>query len=570
MATLRLALDPLVTGEMLAYTPPLVFFEFAGESGTRRGAGDFRPTNGFLNELQLSLLEATMYDGVAMWQFLPSYTWPAFHRTLELVDIVLDLVDDLNPKDITAGAAGDAADCYWRGVLEAVAAARGLPLALEGFADAEGPPEITRSRVRTAATRLRPRGPRRRRIAPHRDTLVLVTLGQRHWVGGRDEQFDPLLPALREAGWRRFVMLDTEAVPADELAARSGGDVEWRSLATYRPVRPPSHLPFIETWDDVKRLGVLSYKGIDLHPALGLDLARAFAQTLPDIASLLLAARRFLQEQRPSALLATYETGPWSRALIIESAFGGIPTIGLQHGMIFDNHYDYMHARVTADPVAAPLGFAVPSATCVWGRFWRDMLTVAGHYPNDAVEVVGNWRLGDRAARKPSDGDEANVLILTASQNVERFLSVAIDAAASAGCRPLVRLHPADDRESVRVLLGERGVAAAGGRLDEVLANASLVISQVSTIVAEAVWFGVPVVLVDLEDLGGWGAYEAAGVVVKASTPTELVESVARVLRDETLRRKLAEAGDALVAEWFEKGNASSRVACVVERMVRS
>ena len=65
--------------------------------------------------------------------------------------------------------------------------------------------------------------------------------------------------------------------------------------------------------------------------------------------------------------------------MLIEAARAGIPSVGLQHGMIFENNYDYMHVDTGHD--SALSAFTVPRKTCVWGELWREALTGNGTYP---------------------------------------------------------------------------------------------------------------------------------------------------------------------------------------------
>lgn len=109
--------------------------------------------------------------------------------------------------------------------------------------------------------------------------------------------------------------------------------------------------------------------------------------------SSLLISRRLIQAVRPKCIFLIYETGCYGRALIIEAHRAGIPTFGLQHGYIFENHEYYMHKNQSSAPdlTAGYYGFVAPTKTLVWGEFHRRVLTQSGHYPSGSVEAVGNW-----------------------------------------------------------------------------------------------------------------------------------------------------------------------------------
>ena len=93
---------------------------------------DYRKTNELLNDLQdarvagRSLIEFLSYNGVSMWQFLPAYVWPFFFRAVELIDVVLQLVEDVKPKEIRVFPVSDYTDPIWQGVVQSIGDRNGI------------------------------------------------------------------------------------------------------------------------------------------------------------------------------------------------------------------------------------------------------------------------------------------------------------------------------------------------------------------------------------------------------------------------------------------------------------
>lgn len=643
---LWLAVTPVKSGEWISTTPAEIHFcvrdPQEGPPGTpspgdpswqrRRGAHDYRETNAFFNRLQDArvagrpLLEFVAYDGASMWQFLPSFLWPVFFRSIELIRLVGQVVDEVGPLEIRAWPVADHTALLWEGVVRAVGASRHVPVVFN--APGGLPPlffrrggarfrarlrwmreNLSHWRLEWAERRLRRQAPREMAASTGAKKLLFATIA-RHWtqipggVGRYDEQFYPLLPALRAAGWRTFVGIDCPYGPSpvviqalDDRLRNGETGVHWCGFwaygqaSTLRAAEGRARRVFDGQWRTLRGAADFAadfrYRGVSLWPALREDLEAAFRHILPRCVRMLAAAGAILDRERPDAVMATYETGPFQRALLLQAARRGIPTMGLMHGMIFDDHYDYMHRRVTTSVTADPFGFIVPEITCVWGPAWKENLVSSGHYPSEAVAVTGNWRYDRLVATlgrtnvelmRRSLGlapDVRVVLVLSSSQKVLEYIEKCLSVVAGIpNGVPLVKLHPADDPAPVRVLLHRRGYPERTlftGPLVDALAVADLVISQPSTAVGEAVLLGKPVVLADFQATSGPGtAYAAGGVCLVADDEDALRGAVEKALLDEGVRASLATARQEFVQRYFFKidGGAASRVVEALEGLV--
>jgi hypothetical protein len=256
------------------------------------------------------------------------------------------------------------------------------------------------------------------------------------------------------------------------------------------------------------------------------------------------------------------------------------------HGMIFGNHYDYMHARVGPDPADPDTAFTIPARTCVWGASWQRSLTDEGHYPAAAVAVTGNWRydslprLRERRrelrGRLGVHGDEPLIAILTSVLETPAFVAACLDAIALVpGAVPRVRLHPIDEAAPVARTIADHAlppeVLTSRGALAELVLSSDVVIAQYSTAVAESVMLDRPTILVDLLGRGGWEAYADAGVCDMVRVAGDLPAALARALGDERARSAMAAARERYVADNFLAldGRSGARVASVVAELVR-
>jgi len=598
----RLELVALQPGEWLAVTPTRVHVRAEGRPDTLRwGPNDYRLTNGFFNRLQqvrvgdTPLLELVSYRGVSMWQFLPSYVWPEVFRAVELVEIIAGVLEEAEPELYEAEPSADTAAAIWEGVVRAA----GIALADDGARSVRGERRSARAFAGAMRRKLR-RRPTPRWPPTAGGGVLMGTLGERHWVprpgSGEyyDEQFSPLIPALRAQGWTTIRLIDCQELPMDSICGRHLDGADWYLPGiSPAPVERGVHLYFAGIWEslcgDEGFREAFSHRGISLLPALEPIFRRAFRETLPVCVGYLAGAASILDAVRPEAVVVTYETGPRQRALTIEAARRSIPTIGLMHGMIYDTHYDYMHEGVTTDPFGCPASFTVPLVTCVWGEFWRDVLTRSGSYPSEAVVVTGNPRMNDVLALSRRFGrsemrDRLDlppggrvVLLLTANQRAGEFLSACLEALNEhSDCVPLVKPHPSDDIQLIATKLRESGYGEESLQTDnlaDAILAADLVVSQPSTAALEAMLLRRPLVLVNLDRTAGFAEpVGRTGLARYAETPEELAREIAAALAVGDFERRSETAYRAFVEEWFGEDAdelSAERVARVITQLAR-
>jgi glycosyltransferase involved in cell wall biosynthesis len=95
----------------------------------------------------------------------------------------------------------------------------------------------------------------------------------------------------------------------------------------------------------------------------------------------------------------------------------------------------------------------------------------------------------------------------------------------------------------------ERLLAAAYSAADVTLAPST--VENLSNSILESMACGTPVVAYDSGGIGDAVRHDETGWLAPARDPTALAEGIARLLGDEPVRRRLAEAGLALVDSTF-------------------
>ena len=568
--------------------------------------------NRFLDEIEelrvggMPLRDFLVFEDVSLWQFLPSWCAPAVFRTIELVRLLDQLVAELRPSELRYFPIEDETDRIWVGVIESIGNKYGIPVQ---------PHKVVLNPFRKAciAQSLRSWGAgfwikqlqsfldrrlfaRKQKEVETRKTVVCATLGLRHWVknpnSGRnyDEQFFPLLEAFRTKGWDRFLLVDCLNLPSRVLDQRnpdSPPDVCWRNFGFYSKLKMGSLYSawrFVYShWQTLKRdstfSAALQYEGVSLWPALECEFRTLFFDRVLSSIYFLKTAKNLIRQEQPSVVVATYETGPWERALLIEAKKLGIPTVGLQHGMIFGNHTDYMHARLNVDQPPRSGAFVVPDVTCVWGSFWKNILLNPGRYPDSRVAITGNWRWdgGPQTQRaKVPQSTKKQVAILPTAFDVNEFVRICLSTLRSMPeCSPLIRLHPACYPALVVQTIRACGFPddiLVQTPLNTLLLESHLVIGQFSTVIGEALLMDRPVILGNFQNRHFTTRFHDSGACLYVTRSEELGPAIVALLKDPAALEKLERARQSLVQDMFydRDGQAAVRVADAVESVSRS
>lgn len=376
-----------------------------------------------------------------------------------------------------------------------------------------------------------------------------------------------------------------------DLPASIDDDETWQRLAGPGSERilPADVLRLLGTPDDLEgirgraddvgdRIAELTVpvivSGVDVGPVLA---ARVAAQARRLVASRTISMwriERLLRRLRPAGLLLAdeYHRQDWLAA----AKSAGVPTVAIQHGLIYRWHNGYIHR-------SRPAALRLPDRTYVFGPWERRLLTSHSVYREDEVIVGGSPRL-DLLAPEPvprqairdeldiAPGDRLVVISGTWGLTYRRFhypLSL-----ARLFDRPfplthlVVKLHPTEpDEGPYRAVIA--GVAAAGGfdappisvvrtiDLYRLLGAADAHLGVQSTVLTEAVAAGTPNLLADTIAGADLLGYVAAGVAVPVRTGADVLAALDAPAAGETAEM----ARRAFLADHFEPGDASSRIA---------
>jgi hypothetical protein len=259
-----------------------------------------------------------------------------------------------------------------------------------------------------------------------------------------------------------------------------------------------------------------SHRGVAFADLSGKDLAGTLLLQLPwairsyeEMAAALLAIR-------PAALCLYAESSGWGRAALCAARAAGVPSLALQHGILYPKYYSYIHAPDEGD---CPL----PDRTAVFGDAARRLLVFLGRYRPESLSVTGSPKFDALVRSTPAGGPEAlraslgvakdgpMVLVASRFRGIRRthqsigsaFPALVRAVEATEGVTCLVKPHPAEPAapyEAVLQKLGARRVRVVSPSADfiELIRAADALVTVESLSAVEALVLDRPVLVLNM------------------------------------------------------------------------
>ncbi|MBF0176716.1 MAG: hypothetical protein HQL63_07705 [Magnetococcales bacterium] len=592
---------------------------------------NYKETNQFVDSMSRMFVNSqtlsrfSIYDRASMWQFVPSYIWPEVFLAIELIKIVKPVIKKMQPGLIFVEPPADDGAPIWVGAMQGIADSLEIPMRVIGqnfqlqnrFYNRPDLVEWGRFffkvgiklLMRVIISLVSPKAPICSSLGVKKKLLYVTYPPQwapsSHVFGGfHEKNLGCFLPALKKEGWGCILALDSphDWVRGFRKIIRVMNQrrknvlpgVEWKSYFSCYGISSileefRAKIFFAKKWDNLKNdlvfIKNFHYDGISMWPALDHVIEKAFLRIMPECSGMRRTAQEIIERIEPSAIMAIYETGPFQRSVLLQGKLAGIPGVGLMHGMILDNHYDYVYQNLSSDPQQYPDTRLIPDVTCVWGSLWKDNLTRLGFYPDSTVRITGNWKYDDMGSFLKSvdlnifkkhfniPPDRRVVLILTAMYDTLAYINECLKALLQrSDVTPLIKLHPSEESLELSDLLSKANLPSTtlvNGSLPELLAISDLVITQLSTTITETVIVGRPLLIVDFMQQAGWEQYTSIPELPVVTEVDQLGPAINRSLDDPEFQAPLVRARERLISQWFYKldGLAATRVVEVLEEL---
>jgi glycosyltransferase involved in cell wall biosynthesis len=300
-----------------------------------------------------------------------------------------------------------------------------------------------------------------------------------------------------------------------------------------------------------------SHRGVPFFDLAESALAKTLLLQLPWAVRSYEEIRAGLLALRPEALCLYAESSGWGRAALAAARAAGIPTLAIQHGILYPTYYSYLHEPDEGD---CPR----PDRTAVFGEAARRFLVEKGGYPPASLAVTGSPKFDelmsaaagwDRdALRRELGVASGERLILVASrfrgirrthQSIGSAFASLLHASAALGAAVLVKPHPAEAPTSYQEVIRATGIAGArvlpaSSDLLRLLHACDLLVTVESLSAVEALVLGRPVVILNmptnLRDM------VEAGVAVGVPAGGDPLPALRALLEDPATRARLSEA----------------------------
>ncbi len=563
-----------------------------------------------------SFRELISWKGVALFYFAELYLHhstasPGHVRSIELFHRVLEKTA---PREVEAAGLGPAETlllqrtCMARGVLfhgdpkpagSALAVLRvsmesrwnNLKTALSAFKGAfaggpPGPPEVGRRTVLFLShaafwrSRRDAASGEEREYEHYFDTLLPAVAA--------DERLEPFVLAVgpraafrrrgsrdRLAEWLRFQpqvapyvhvnRFTSWGVAAEVLRATRQVRALWRSLRR----SPAAHEAF-------------SHRGVAFFDLAQRDLAATLLLQLPWAVRSYEEMRAALQATRPALVLLYAESSGWGRAAVAACRAHGVPTLALQHGILYPGYYSYLHQPDETD-------FPRPDRTAVFGEAAKRFLVEQGGYAPETLIVTGSPKFDallalarglDREALRQRLGvAPGEKLLLVASrfrairethQSIgSAFPGLVAAAQGMPGVHLLVKPHPAETGDAYERVIREAGadrarVLSARADLLELLVAADALVTVESLSAVEALVVGRPVLVLNLPT--NLAEMVEQGMALGTAAGEDPRDQLRSLLYDAATGRRLASARERYLGDVAHgvDGQATARILALV------
>jgi hypothetical protein len=378
---------------------------------------------------------------------------------------------------------------------------------------------------------------------------------------------------------RDWVRLRPEAGPYVHVNRYVDGAV----VKAVREVRRTMGKAFAELRHAPATREAFTYAAVSFGDLAEPDLAATLLLQVPWAVRSYEEIERALAHVRPAAVCLYAESSGWGRATLAAARAASVPTVALQHGILYPKYYSYRH---DPDEAESPL----PSRTAVFGEEAKRLLVELGRYPPDSLEVTGSPKFdallekAESVSRNEVRGrlgvTEGERLLLVASRfrgirGTHQALGSAfpglVKAVERLSVRCLVKPHPAEPADGYRRVIDEQGsarveIASPGADLVELLLACDALCTVESLSAVEALVLGRPVLLLNMPtNLRRMAEQEVARGVPAGEDP---LEALREVLFDEGTRTRLAAARQRYLGDLAHgvDGQATARIVALLRR----
>jgi hypothetical protein len=323
-----------------------------------------------------------------------------------------------------------------------------------------------------------------------------------------------------------------------------------------------------------------SHRGVAFADLASADLAGTLLLQLPWAVRSYEEMAAVVEGLRPAAVCLYAESSGWGRAAVAACRAAGVPTVAVQHGIIYPKYYSYRHGPGEEE---CPR----PDRTAVFGESARRLLVDMGGYAPQSLVVTGSPKFDEllassrsrdrRAIRSRLGVVDGQALVLVASRYrgirpTHPAIGPALPALVRAlttldGVVALVKPHPAEPAGAYDADLAAAGrirVADPGADLLDLLHAADALVTVESLSAVEALVLGRPVLILQMPT--NLRALVDFGVALGVAAGDDPAPALRRLLFDPATRQGLESARRRYLTEVAAgvDGGATGRIVALI------
>ena len=276
---------------------------------------------------------------------------------------------------------------------------------------------------------------------------------------------------------------------------------------------------------------------------------------------------------KPRIIFLLYETGPLALALITACKKFQIKTVGVQHGIIGEDHNYY-----SFDPIATknnPYGFPLPDKLLLFGESAKKILIKNG-YPSDRLVTFGNPAffnldkkksiLASKSFYEKYDIEENQKIILFTTillqgknswskldYDVQIWRYLLKNFSGNKNFFIILKPHPGEDTSIYKKILNyfdSSNIKIIQGDTSELISISSIVVSVYSSVIIDAICLKKPVIEVKFDDAESPIPLEKLGVVISSNLDC-ISEKIHEILQNDKIRNNLFINRDTFLREYY-------------------
>jgi hypothetical protein len=164
----------------------------------------------------------------------------------------------------------------------------------------------------------------------------------------------------------------------------------------------------------------LSHRGVPFGPEAGASFRDTFLRQFPWAMRSYREVDCVLLREKPDALVLYAESSGLGRAAVAAAQVHGVPSVAVQHGIMYPQYYSHEHAPDELEGDSVP----IPTRTVVFGELAKRLLLERGGYPEERIVVTGSPKF-DALVEGASSYDRASTRRALGISEADRFLVLA-------------------------------------------------------------------------------------------------------------------------------------------------